>query len=369
MRILLVRLRLIGDVVLSTPVIRGLRRRFPDAHLTYVVEPLAAPVVRGNPHLDELVVVPVTKGLSRVTGDLAIGARLRRGRYDVAIDLHGGPRSAWFTRASGAPQRIGYAIQGRRWMYTHVVPRAAELTPRHSVENQWDLLAPLGVGPCAPDRDGLEMPDDPDATARVWARLKAAGITTQHRLVVMHVSAGNPFRRWSTDAWEALIVRLAHGDPARRFLLSSGPSDEAAAGAIRDGARRRLMGLGDVLPDVGDLDLPELRALIALAAVYVGGDTGPTHVASTTTTPIVELLGPTLAERSRPWRDPRYFSETVDVGPLPCRPCHQRVCAPGDFRCLGGISVDRVADAAERALAAALPMAGAPAAARQTRPI
>ncbi len=352
MRILLVRLRLIGDVVLSTPVIRGLRRRYPAAHLAYVVEPLAAPVVRGNPHLDEVIVVPVTRGLARLTGDLALGARLRRGRYDIAIDLHGGPRSAWFTRASGAPQRIGYAITGRRWMYTHVVPRAAALTPRHSVENQWDLLAPLGVGPCTPGRDGLQMPDDADATARVRARLQAAGITPDQRLVVMHVSAGNPFRRWPADAWESLIVRLAHGDPSRRFLLSSGPSDEAAAGAIREGARRRLAGLGEVLPDLGDLDLPELRALIALAAAYIGGDTGPTHVASTTATPIVELLGPTLAERSRPWRDPRCFSETVDVGPLPCRPCHQRVCVPGDFRCLGGIGVDRVVDAAERALAA-----------------
>ncbi len=363
MRILLVRLRLIGDVVLSTPVIRGLRRHYPDAHLTYVVEPLAAPVVRGNPHLNEVLVVPVTRGLARVTGDLALGARLRRGRYDVAIDLHGGPRSAWFARASGAPRRIGYAIAGRSWMYTDVVPRAAALTPRHSVQNQWDLLAPLGIGPCSPADDSLEMADDVEARAAVQARVRAAGVTAAHRLIVMHVSAGNPFRRWAQDSWESLIVRLARHDPARRFVLSSGPSDEAAAGAIRDGARRQLGDGGDIFPDLGDLDLPQLRALIGLAAAYVGGDTGPTHVASTTATPIVELLGPTLAERSRPWRDPRYFSETVDVGALPCRPCHQRTCVPGDFRCLAGISVDRVAGATERALAAGARTPRAPASA------
>jgi ADP-heptose:LPS heptosyltransferase len=205
------------------------------------------------------------------------------------------------------------------------------------------------------------MPDDPRALARVRARLEAAGVTTGHQLIVMHVSAGNPFRRWPQEAWETLIVQLARHDPARRFVLSSGPSDEAAAGAIREAARRQLAGLGHVLPDLGDLDLPELRALISLAAAYVGGDTGPTHVASTTATPIVELLGPTLPERSRPWRDPLHFSETVDVGSLPCRPCHQRVCVPGDFRCLGGIGVDRVADATERALAAPR-MASTPAA-------
>jgi ADP-heptose:LPS heptosyltransferase len=73
-------------------------------------------------------------------------------------------------------------------------------------------------------------------------------------------------------------------------------------------------------------------------------------VAATTETPIVLLLGPTLPERSRPWRDPQWYSETVDAGTLPCRPCTQRQCAPGDFRCLSGIPASRVIDAAERAM-------------------
>src|SRR5687768_17597070 len=115
-KILLVRLRLIGDVVFTTPLIAALRRHYPDAHLSYVVEPPAAPVVRGNPHLDDLIVVPHRRGLGRVGDDLAIAQRLRRERFDVAIDLHGGPRSAWLTWMSGAPRRIGYSIPGRRWM-------------------------------------------------------------------------------------------------------------------------------------------------------------------------------------------------------------------------------------------------------------
>jgi len=96
--------------------------------------------------------------------------------------------------------------------------------------------------------------------------------------------------------------------------------------------------------------LAELRALVARAAVYIGGDSGPLHIAGTTTTPIVALLGPTLAERSMPWRDPRWFAEALDVGPLECRPCRQRECIPGDFRCLTQITADQVAAAAERAL-------------------
>src|SRR5688500_3263000 len=160
MNVLLVRLRLIGDVVFTTPLIRALRRHLPDARLTYLVEPSAAPVVQANPHLDDLVVAPKRRGLARLRDDLAIARQLRRARFDVAIDLHGGPRGAWFTWASGAPMRIGYAIAGRRWMYTHAVPRAADLAPRHSVLNQFDLLAPLGIDRCEPARDPVEMSDD-----------------------------------------------------------------------------------------------------------------------------------------------------------------------------------------------------------------
>ena len=112
--ILLIRLRLIGDVVFTTPIPRALKQVFPGARLTYVVEPAAAPIVRGNPYLDEVIVASRPGGLSRVAADVALALRLRRARYDLVIDLHGGPRSSWLTWASGAPQRIGYQSQGAR---------------------------------------------------------------------------------------------------------------------------------------------------------------------------------------------------------------------------------------------------------------
>lgn len=358
MRILLVRLRLIGDVVFTTPLLKALRRRYPEAHLTYVVEPTAAPVVLGNPHLNEVIVAPRGRGLARLRDDVSAARRLRRERFDIAIDLHGGPRSAWLTRASGAPMRIGYRIAGRSWMYTHVVPRSPDLEPRHSVANQWDLLAPLGIEPCEPARDGVEMPDDPRAWARIEQRLAAAGISASHRLVVLHVSAGNPFRRWPAESFITLVVELARRDPARRFMIMSGPSETEAARAVAEQARGRLGAAGSAVAH-GEFDVAELRALAARAAVYIGGDSGPLHIAGTTPTPVVALFGPTLPERSMPWRDPRWFAEAIDAGPLPCRPCHQRTCEPGDFRCLTRISPDRVIAAAERGLASDAIAAGA----------
>ncbi len=349
MRILLVRLRLIGDVVFTTPLIRALRRQFPNAHLAYVVEAAAAPIVCGNPHLDDVIVVPRRRGLRRVVDDMTLARRLRNAQFDVAIDLHGGPRAAWLTWASRAPTRIGYTIAGRKWMYTHAIDRAPDLGPRHSVLNQWDLLAPLGIGPADRTRDAIEIPADPRASAAVQHRLNQIGITHEHELIVIHVSAGNPFRRWPLEAFVDLVVQLASADARRRILLTSGPSEHAASQLVADRARRRL-GAGLQVPDTEDFSLLELRALVGRAAVYIGGDSGPLHVASATTTPIVGLFGPTMAERSMPWRDPRLFAAAVDAGPLPCRPCNQRECVTGDFRCLTSITPQRVSEAAERAL-------------------
>ena len=353
MKILLIRLRLIGDVVFTTPIPRALKRAFPGAHVTYLVEPQAAPVVSGNPHLDEVIVAPRPRGLARVAADLQLARQLRRARYDLVIDLHGGPRSAWLAWLSGAPRRIGYEIAGRTWMYTRAVARPLALRPRHSVVNQWDLLEAIDGWPLGgPDRtrDAVEMAPDAAADARIAQRLRAAEITPQHELVVVHVSAGNRFRMWPEAAFTTLVAGLAARSPHRRIVLSSGPSDREAGARIAASARRTLGASSDRLIDFGEFDLAELRALVERSRLFVGGDTGPLHIAATTATPIVGIYGPTESVRSAPWRDPRLATESVEVTGLPCRPCDQRVCEPGDFRCLTTLKPEDVLSAAERAM-------------------
>lgn len=352
MRILLIRLRLIGDVVFTTPAVGALRRRFPTAHLTYLVERPAEPVVRHLPALNDIIIAERPRGVARVACDLRLGRRLRAERFDVAIDFHGGPRSAFLTWASGATERIGYGLPGRRWCYTTRVPWSRSLIPpRHSVLNQWDLLAPLGIG--APDRaqDAVVMAIDPAADARVADRLRAAGIEPAAPIVVMHVSAGNPFRRWPAGSFATVAAGLVREDRRRRVIVTSGPSESAAAEAVAGEARRLAGDAAGGIVRTGEFDLAELRSLVGRSALYIGGDSGPLHIASTTATPIVALFGPTLPERSMPWRDPAIGAIAIDAGPLPCRPCHQRTCVPGDFRCLTGISPNMVISAARNLLA------------------
>jgi len=352
-RILLVRLRQIGDVVFTTPAIRGLRDRFPDAHISYVVEPAAAPVVAANPHLNEVIVTAGRRGVAGFGDDLGLVRRLRSSRFDTAIDFHGGPRSALVTWLSGAPVRVGYDVPGRGWMYTVRVPRPRHIRPRHAVLNQWDLLNAIGIPtPDAADSP-VEMAADHDAACAIAERLARAGVEPADRVIVVHVSAGNPFRRWPIESFVNLVAMLVRGDAARRVIVTSGPSERDAAARVVEQARALLTPAeARRVPACGELSLDEFRALMDVAALYIGGDSGPLHIASTSAVPIVGLYGPTLPVRSAPWRSPQWISEAVEVDGLPCRPCDQRTCAPGDFRCLTRLRPEDVLSAVDRALAA-----------------
>jgi len=276
-----------------------------------------------------------------------------RAAFDLVLDFHGGPRSAWLTWATGAPTRIGYRVPGRAWAYTTRVPWSRDLLPpRHSVLNQWALLASLGIPALTPAAFPASMPVDPSAASLLAARLLACHVTDEHALLVLHVSAGNPFRRWTPSSFAAVAAALAEDAPGRRIIVTSGPSDlEAATRVVRE-ARTAAGPNAHRILQCGEFSLAELRALFDKAALFIGGDSGPLHIASTSRVPVVAIFGPTLPERSRPWRDPSIRTEIVELGPLPCRPCHQHHCVPGDFRCLTWITPETVIAAARRALKA-----------------
>jgi ADP-heptose:LPS heptosyltransferase len=194
------------------------------------------------------------------------------------------------------------------------------------------------------------MPETAEAQAAVTSRLSRAGIEPGHTLIVVHVSAGNPFRRWPADFFVELAARLGAKDPVRRIILTSGPSEAAAARAIAERAREAWPGGRGAILTGDEFSLAELRSLVGRAAVFIGGDSGPLHVAATSDVPIVGVYGPTLPVRSAPWRPASLVTASLDVPDLPCRPCDQRRCLPGDFRCLTQLPPERVIAATEDVL-------------------
>ena len=140
MNFLLIQLRRIGDVLMTTPSIRQLRETFPDAHFTFLTESPSDQVLRENPHLDEILLHRKTESL---TESIKFFLNLRSRKFDCVIDFFGNPRSALMTFCSGAPMRIGFDFRGRSWAYTHPVMISEEVT--YAAQDKSQLLKPLGI--------------------------------------------------------------------------------------------------------------------------------------------------------------------------------------------------------------------------------
>ena len=189
-------------------------------------------------------------------------------------------------------------------MYTTRVPRPRALRPRHSVVSQWDVLLPLGIAPPDPETDATEMPEilPRRRRSRAGSPKPASGRRShRHRArqrgqSVPPLAVGVVRRIWCAG-WRRRIRQ-------RRIILTSGPSDAGAAAAHRDGGARARLAADEreAVVECGEFDLAELRALIGRAALYIGGDSGPLHIAGTTGVPVVGLYGPTLPVRSQPYR-------------------------------------------------------------------
>ena len=317
-KVLLIRLRRIGDIILTTPAVRALRRALPGAELVYVVEEAYRKLVEGNPDIDRVVAVP--KGASR--GELlALARALPKERFDAVIDFHGGPRASLLAFLSGAKVKVGYAVKYRGILYDIRVPRTPEQGRIHSVENHVNLVRALGVA--VGEIPGLVLP-----------RGQAPILDLQGRgpHIVLHIGAGNRFRYWGTDNLVRL-VRLLGEAPGTRVALIGGAEDKAAEAEILEKAP-------GTLSFVGALALAGTAELIRRAAVFVGPDSGPMHIAAAVGTPIVAWFGPTVPANFAPWK-PAGGARIIEKA-LDCRPCRQRACVHGDFRCLQLIAPEEV---------------------------
>jgi ADP-heptose:LPS heptosyltransferase len=332
--ILLLRFRRIGDIVMTTPAVVLLKEHFPSAALTYLVEEPYRRLVDGNSALDRIIAVPAKQSRS----DLARLIRdIRTDRYDALLDFHGGPRASWITLLGGARLKIGYAIPGKRFLYDIRIPRRGPNGPVHSVVNHANLVRALGAMFGPGDIPPLDLPDPrPEEKARITGLLHEADVEPAYgeKLVALHIGAGNKFRDWGSGSIVKLITLYA-GLPRVRVGLLGAETDKPAEEAILREAPGRAFSL------VGRLNLIEIREVVRRAALFVGPDSGPMHIAASTPTPIVAYFGPTLPAHFGPWR-PGGEPTVILEKSLPCRPCPQRRCETGDYRCLLEITPEEV---------------------------
>ena len=328
--ILVVKLSAIGDVIHALPVSYAIKEQYPNAHLTWVVEQAAYAILADNPCIDELILFEKAKfrsigGFLREIGPFR--RRLRTRRYDASLDLQGLFKSAAIAWNAGAKLRIGTANMREG---AHLVSRPVRgaHAEGHIVERYLDVARALGcrVGEVrfpvsVSDRDRM-------AADTLLAR---EGVQEGRPFVAFAVGANWPNKRWPVEHFAALADRLYHAHYVP-VLVGGGRLDATLAEDILRASEIPPVNL------VGRTNLKQLAHVFTRAALVLGGDTGPVHLAAGLRVPTVMLMGPTDANRNGPYGQ---LQNAIEVD-RPCRGCWKRACPKG-LDCLAAISVDAVA--------------------------
>jgi heptosyltransferase-3 len=342
-RILWIKLKHIGDVLLMTPAIHAMRQAWPTSRMAALVPSGTEGVLAGNPELDEVLVFDREEG---IRGSWRAIRALRRYAPDLVLETGQGDREAIFGWLSGARERVGYAPgrsgEWRRRLLTRLVPWNGR---QHMVETNLDLVRACGV-PAAAGRPILVV--HPEARSRIAARLGAAGLGPGQPLVVVH-----PVSRWLFKAWsgaecaEAIKGLVRSQGLAVAITSGPGPAEVEAVGRILAAVTVPVINL------VGRTSLEELAAVLERAALFIGVDSAPMHMAAALGVPVVALFGPSGEFSWGPWG----AGHVVVSSSFFCRPCGRDGCL-GSKRsdCLEALASQAVLGAAEpvlRRLAAA----------------
>ncbi|HUF04757.1 MAG TPA: glycosyltransferase family 9 protein [Aridibacter sp.] len=327
-KVLVIRLRSIGDTVLATPTLRALREFLPDAQIDILLEDWVAPLLEGHTAVDS--VIPVSR---ERTGRISAASRLRKTGYDLVINLHGGTTSTFLTRATGARCRVGSAAYQYSFLYNLRLDSPAEFwgTPgTHSAEQQ---LAQAGfIGVPVRHRPASELPEDPEADSRISERLRSMDPgPVGSPVALLHPAAAMFTKQWDTERFARIAEHLAgHG----LFPVAVGtPSERPVLDALSNSS---AIPVGTF----SDLSLPEITALARRASIFVGNDSGIAHIAAAVGTPPVVIFGSSNRVHWAPWTEgpsKMVFKE------FDCQPCPGYECRVfGQPRCILEVPVEAV---------------------------
>jgi len=335
-RVLVAKLRHHGDVLLSAPLFSLLKKRFPHLEIDCYLYSETLPMLEGHPAISNFLMVdkgwkklPLWK---RYFKEVALLRKIRKGRYDLVINLTEGDRGAIAAKVSGARYAVGFdpeggGMRGKVRCYTHLVKSAVH--PRHAVEQQLDALRVLGIYP-EPDERGLTFYIPPESQKRVEVLLP-------ERYILFH-----PVSRWmfkTVPAERIAEVATALERRGEKVVLT------ASSDPIEREMNRTISLASGALDLSGKLSLKELGAVIRRARLLVTVDSVSLHLASVFKTPVVAIFGPTCEKKWGPWQ---HDSAQIVALPMSCRPCYRPGCAgSGVSDCLFTLPTERILGAVD----------------------
>ncbi len=332
----------IGDAVMCEPALRGLRALFPKAEITLLAKPAIAELFIAYPGIDRRLVYNDRGIHAGLSGKWALAGLLRRHQFDLAVLFQNAFEAALIAWLAGIRRRYGYVTDGRAFLLTDPVARPDRATLVHQVHYYWDLLKPLGLTG-APPVPALAVSVD-EANA-MNDRLAEAGVGREDLLV--GINPGSTYggaKRWLPERYAEAALRVCRrieqqqGRPVSVVILGAKGEEELGYSVAE-----RLTVRSTVLS--GRTNIRELMAVTKRCTILLTNDTGPMHMAAAFAVPVVAVFGPTDWKTTAPYRQ----EASIVRQPVDCAPCLLREC-PIDHRCMTGVTVDMVYDAAAKQL-------------------
>jgi heptosyltransferase-2 len=337
-RILIVRTDRIGDVLLSTPAIKALRDKYPHAYIAMMVAPYAKDIVDGNPYLDEVIIYDKDNLHKRWRDTIRFSRNLKKKRFDLSIVLHPTNRVHLITFLAGIPKRLGYDRK-LGFLLTDRIKHEKQLGKQHESEYVLDMLRPLGISNA---RLELYMPIKKEAENWVEQKFKLEGIWPKDKILAIHPAASCPSKVWSAARFAQACDVLADKYKLKVILIS-GPNDADKALEVASHMRNRCINFA------GKTTVSELASLLKRCSLFISNDSGPVHIASAVSTPVISIFGRNQAGLSPLRWSPLGLKDKILHKDIGCIQCLAHNCKK-EFACLKAIRVEDVVAAADAIL-------------------
>ncbi len=337
-RILVVRTDRIGDVLLSTSVLKVLRHQYPLSYIAMMVSPYTREIVDGNPFLDEVIVLDKDGSHQGFLATIKFVTELKKKKFDLAVILHPTLRIHLICFLADIRERIGYDRKASYFL-TKAIPHHKQEGDRHEVEYNFDLLKALGIAETSCE---LYMPIKKSSEEFVEQLLRQAGINFQDKIIAINPAASCISKRWPVGRFAELADRLAVLYHAKIVVV---------ADSAHHGISQEMLALARYKPIdfSGQLSLSHLASLFRRCVLVVSNDSGPVHLAVAVGTAVISIFG-----RNQPGLGPKRWgplgeSSAALYKETDCLSCLAHACR-NHFKCLEAISVDDVLEQAARLL-------------------
>ena len=337
-RILIVRMDKIGDLVLSTPVIKAVRDAYPDSHIAVLVRPYTREIIEGSPYIDEVITYDKTKGWKAIFNDIKFVLSLRKKKFDLTLVLHPKNRTHIFLFFAGIPERVGYNKKCGI-LLTKKIPHIKQYGLKHEIDYTLDLLRYIGIVPA--DKT-LHISTNKVSEDKIGGIFAKSGISKDDTVVTIHPGSSCPSKRWRVDRFAKVADFLATNHKVK-IVIIAGPLDRNFGDKTAELMKAPKLNLS------GRTTVSDLVSVLKRSDLFISNDSGPVHIACAVGVPTISIFGRNDRGLSPTRWKPVGKHDIALHKDLGCEICLSHRCNKG-FACLEAITVEDVLAAAKTIL-------------------